>query len=87
MELPVVASDVCGLRDTVRNGKTGLLVASANANALADAVATLLDDPDARVRFGRSGRAMVERSYSLESTCDAWEALYSRLRERHCVMV
>ncbi len=87
LQIPVVASDVCGLRDTVRHGETGLLVPSANAQALADAVVMLLDDPDTRERFGRAGRAMVERWYGLESTCDAWEALYTRLRERRCVMI
>lgn len=59
---PVVAVDEGGLRESVRHGETGLLVPR-DAQALADALARLLGDPDMRARFGATGRADVEASW------------------------
>ena len=47
----VVASDVAGLRDSVRDGETGVLVPFGDAPALARAVADLLDDDERRRRL------------------------------------
>ena len=41
---PVVATDVPGLRDAVRDGETGLLVASGDPAALARGILRVLDD-------------------------------------------
>ncbi|MDO8631868.1 MAG: glycosyltransferase family 4 protein, partial [Phycisphaerales bacterium] len=42
MQVPVIASDVCGLRDTVRDGETGLLVPPDDPPRLAEAIVCLL---------------------------------------------
>lgn len=55
--LPVVASDVNGLRDSVRHGETGVLVPHGDVDALANEVIALLWDPDRRDRMGRAGQA------------------------------
>ena len=57
MALPVVATDIRGSREEVVNGETGLLVPVRDASALAGALQTLVDDPLARSRMGRAGRA------------------------------
>ncbi len=48
---PVVASNSDGLRDSVRNGETGILVKHEDEKALADALQELLEDPAKRNRF------------------------------------
>jgi glycosyltransferase involved in cell wall biosynthesis len=53
--LPVVASDVPGLRESVRDGETGLLFPYGDVDALAEAVGKLLDDRELRARMGRAG--------------------------------
>jgi glycosyltransferase involved in cell wall biosynthesis len=58
---PVVASRIGGLTDIVADGETGLLVEPGRPDALAGALARLLDDPAARERMGRAGRERVER--------------------------
>jgi glycosyltransferase involved in cell wall biosynthesis len=53
--LPVIASNVNGLRDSVRDGVTGLLVPHGDPRALAEAVVGLLGDPDLREAMSVAG--------------------------------
>ena len=87
MELPVVASNVGGLPDAVREGVTGTLVEPGDCNGLADAVAALLRDADLRRRMGALGREMVQGEYEWDQILDHWVGLYAELRARRCVMV
>jgi phosphatidylinositol alpha-mannosyltransferase len=59
--LPVVATDIPGYREVVRDGIDGLLVPPGDPVALAAAVERLLDDPDLRARFAEAGRARAQR--------------------------
>jgi len=59
--VPVVASDIDGFREVLCDGREGLLVDTADAPALARAVAGLLRDPDRRRALGEAGRRTVRR--------------------------
>jgi glycosyltransferase involved in cell wall biosynthesis len=54
MKLPVVASNVHGIPDAVRDSVTGMLVPPADATALANAIETLFNDEALRRRLGES---------------------------------
>ena len=56
---PIVTTDVAGCRDVVNNGVNGLLVPPNQPKALAQALETLLNDPDQRLRMGKAGRRIV----------------------------
>jgi phosphatidylinositol alpha-mannosyltransferase len=58
---PVVASDIPGYRDVVRNGSDGLLVAPGDALALAESLRLLALDQPMRERMARAARARAER--------------------------
>lgn len=58
---PVVATDVPGLRDSVRAGETGLLVAKGDAPGLAAGIVKVLGDPDLRARLAHGAGEWVER--------------------------
>jgi phosphatidyl-myo-inositol alpha-mannosyltransferase len=58
---PVVASDIAGYRDVVRNGVDGILVPPADPQALAEALRDLYDEPERRVEMSRAAAADVER--------------------------
>ncbi len=53
---PVVATAVGGTPELVLDGETGLLVPPGDVDALADALADVLDDPERARRLGEAGR-------------------------------
>ena len=70
---PVVASDIPGYRDVVTE-ETGDLAPPGDADALAEAIASLLADEPARAERGRAARERAESEY-------AWPLLARRLAE------
>ncbi len=79
---PVVASNVGGITDIVRDGETGLLVPQRDATALAAAVERLLADPDLARRLGQSGADYAQQRFDWTHIVDEIEAMY-RGREHH----
>ena len=73
MALPVVATAVPGCVDAVVDGVTGTLVPPRDPDALAQAIARYLDDPELCRRHGQAGRERVLRDFRPE---DIWEATY-----------
>jgi len=59
--LPVVAHDVGGVGEAVRDGETGLLVSPRQPDQLTAAFAKLIDDPLLRHALGEAGRRLVQR--------------------------
>jgi len=81
--LPVVASDVGGLRDLIENGRTGVLVPPGNPEALAGALHSLIDNPAGAEAIGRAARGEVQQRYSFDRMVASFEDLYlSGLRTR-----
>jgi phosphatidylinositol alpha-mannosyltransferase len=58
---PVIASDIAGYRDVVRDGHDGVLVPVGDAQALAVALRDLYDEPERRVELAHNAAADVER--------------------------
>ncbi|MFH0870524.1 MAG: glycosyltransferase family 4 protein [archaeon] len=69
---PAIASDVDGLRDTIIDGKTGLLVQHGDEFALAKSIIRLLKDGELR-------RKMEARAY-IHAKRFSWDASYRRFR-------
>jgi glycosyltransferase involved in cell wall biosynthesis len=78
---PSVASDAPGLRESVRDGETGLLVPHEDVDALAAAVRALVSDPERREAMGRRARAFAE-TLSWDATADALERSLQRVVDR-----
>jgi glycosyltransferase involved in cell wall biosynthesis/2-polyprenyl-3-methyl-5-hydroxy-6-metoxy-1,4-benzoquinol methylase len=81
MARPVVATDAGGVPEIVVSGETGLLVPPGRADALADAVRSLLAAPERAAAFGRAGRLRAEREFSLARHVRNVEALYDELAD------
>ena len=63
MELPVVATNIRGVREEVVEGKTGILVPTRDSTALANALSELLNDPARTCQMGVDGRCRAVRLY------------------------
>jgi L-malate glycosyltransferase len=80
--LPVVATDVGGNPEIVKDGKTGFLVRAGDTEALSNAMIRILESPELRIRFGEEGYRRVEAHFSLASTVRKTEELYTSLLEQ-----
>ncbi|MGH9886369.1 MAG: glycosyltransferase family 4 protein, partial [bacterium] len=76
---PVIASDSGGPREILQDGRTGLLFETGNAQALADAVLRLLDDPGQRASLASAARADVAARFHRDRYAADIQALYDRL--------
>lgn len=74
--LPVVATDVGGNREIIADGCNGILVASGREDALADAIAALLNEPERAARMGQAGRDWALREASVGTMAARYDALY-----------
>jgi glycosyltransferase involved in cell wall biosynthesis len=83
MERPVVATDVGGTNEVIRQGETGLLVPPRDPVPLAAAISELLAAPQRWQAMGAQGRAVVETKFSARAMVRQMEALYlNTLQER-----
>jgi len=71
----IVTTDVPGCREVVRDGVNGMLVPARDVERLAEAIATLLDDPVRRARMGAAGRRRVEEEFSLPRVASRFVAV------------
>lgn len=56
----MIATDVDGLREVVKNGVNGLLVPYNDTESLSHKIIWLLEDETRQVEFGREGREKIE---------------------------
>lgn len=76
MGLPVIASDIPGTREIVRDGETGYLLGAEHVAGYAAAITRVLADPACACRLGEAGRALARQEFSpqrmLEANLDAY---------------
>lgn len=77
--VPVVAADVGGTREVVRNGATGFLCRPGDVSAFAECVRFLLDNEEVAERLGGAGPSVVAKDYCWSSVLTRVESLYAKL--------
>ena len=78
--VPVVASNLPGVRSVVADGVTGLLPPPFDANALADALLRILDNTSLRQGMSRAARERVISRYSWDKHVGGLMEVYEALR-------
>jgi glycosyltransferase involved in cell wall biosynthesis len=63
MGKPLITTDAVGCREVVDDGVTGILVPVKNAEALAQAMVKLSQNPEIRTRMGKAGREKMQREF------------------------
>lgn len=72
--IPVIASNLEGLKDAIKDGQNGFLVESGNAEAWVKKINEVLADDNFRKEFGQKARQYVIENYS-------WEKISKRYLE------
>lgn len=77
--LPVIASDLPGVRSVFQNGREGLFCQPSNANDLANKIDEILLDEDKREKMSIAARILAEDRYSWEKIADSILDEFSKL--------
>jgi glycosyltransferase involved in cell wall biosynthesis len=77
--LPIVATAVGGIPECIEHGRTGLLVAAGDDEALAEHLVSLANDGERRRGLGEAARALVMRHYSMEVIAEQYASYYRSL--------
>jgi glycosyltransferase involved in cell wall biosynthesis len=72
----IVTTDVPGCREVVRDGENGILVPPRNVDALADALARLIENPALREQMGARSRMRAEQEFGLDTVIQQMLAIY-----------
>lgn len=81
--VPVLVTDVDGTRELVTHKETGFVVPAGDASALANALKTMLDDPQKGERMAEAGYEHVARHFSAETTLNQHLDLFQTLLDKH----
>lgn len=76
---PIVATDVPGCREVVRDGWNGYLVPPRDHARLATAIRRLVEDPALRARMGKNSREMAIKEFRIEKVSADTLAVYNEL--------
>ncbi len=77
--IPVVATDVGGTGEVVRDGVSGFLVPPGDADALASRLLDVLRSPELRRSMGAHGRNVVRTEFSFAHQCAQYVELFASL--------
>jgi colanic acid/amylovoran biosynthesis glycosyltransferase len=78
MQIPCIATCINGIPELIRDGVDGLLVAPADIEGMASAIARLLDDPALRESLGKAGRVRVQDNYEASKSADRLADIFRR---------
>ena len=76
----IVATDIPGCRQIVKNGVNGLLTPVGDPGTLADAIRSLLDEPARRAEMGKRGRELAASEFAEGLVVEQTLAIYRKLQ-------
>jgi len=76
MGIPCVSTFIAGIPELIRNGEDGLLVPASDVEALGEALALLMDEPELRQRLAASARQRVLEHYDLARNVEELAAVF-----------
>lgn len=80
--LPTIMTDIGGNRGLAIDGQTGLVIPPRDPVAMAEAINTLVDDPELRAKMGAAGKAYVQENYTVKRSVRELMAVYEGLLEK-----
>lgn len=77
--LPVIASDVGGIRESVIDGKTGFLVPRDDIEMLKNRLRILIYNPDLRIQMGKNGRERFVQNFTFDRMANETVRVYREI--------
>lgn len=77
--LPIIATDVGGISEIIKDQESGLLVESENSDLLARAIERVCNRIDGGGVLGGQARQIIVKNYSLEATAKSYVQLYEQI--------
>ena len=78
---PSIARRVGGIPEVLQDGVTGLLVDSSEAKVIAQAIESVIGDPERRLALGGRAQQRAREYFSAEAIVPRYEALYTRISQ------
>lgn len=75
-QIPIIATNVGGIPDLIKDNQTGILIAPESAVAARNALETLIADANLQTRLSQALHKKIQNEFSLESMCAETIALY-----------
>jgi glycosyltransferase involved in cell wall biosynthesis len=75
--VPVIGTNVGGIPDIIKDGKTGLLALQRNPHDLAEKILRILDDEALRKELAEKGHDFVKQEFSWEVVAGKFKKIYS----------
>jgi glycosyltransferase involved in cell wall biosynthesis len=85
MGTPAIAYDVPGLRDSIKNGKTGILVKENSPKGLAQSAISLLRDPRRLSELG-SNALEFSRQFNWDNTANEFDRVIKKIHNEYCAL-
>ena len=70
MEKPVIATNVGGIPELMKDGKTGFLIEKGNSKELFEKLSLLLNNLEKSKEMGKKGKSFVEDNFNLDKICN-----------------
>lgn len=83
---PVIATQVGGVEQVIRDNETGLIVPHSNSTRLSERIIEFLDDPVRARAIGEAGRQLVQREFGVERMISMTATLYREVVERETTL-
>lgn len=81
----VITTHVGGIVEIIEPNVSGLIVQSRDPAALAEALCSLIDNPDLREELGENGRSIVNQKFNLETMVNDYDKLYRKFLNKSSI--
>lgn len=79
--LPVVATEIGANKDVINNCKNGLLIPTKSPEKMAEAISTLIEDEELRIKLGKNARKTIQEKFTWDVVTDKVLMTYKLARD------
>lgn len=77
--IPVIASNIGGIPEVVKNNLSGFLTEPGDSKAIADCILKLMKDRELRRRLGKAARVLAEKKFSFRCSIETMNTCYKKV--------